>query len=180
MGRKKERMTVPVLGKTATEISEEIRQVQERKYRMAELADLLEKGKVKMDERVRVERPEIPAWRTPITASISTAGPDGGGVKHDQQKLRVDLLPVPELEGIAEVLTRGAVKYGDRNWEEGIAFGRLYGAALRHMFAFWQGEDDDAESGLPHLDHALCELLFLSRMAHTRFDLDDRPKGRKG
>jgi hypothetical protein len=99
------------------------------------------------------------------------------GIKHDDEKLRVDLLPVDALEGVSAVLTHGAKKYGDRNWEGGLAFGRLYGAVLRHLFAFWRGRDVDPESGLPHLDHALCELMFLSAMWRRRKDLDDRPEG---
>ncbi len=98
-----------------------------------------------------------------------------GGTKHDSGKLRVDLLPVDVLKGVAEILTHGAVKYGDRNWEEGIRFSRLYGATLRHLFAFWQREDIDPESRLLHLDHALCELMFLRAMSTRKPELDDRP-----
>lgn len=98
-----------------------------------------------------------------------------GGTKHDSDKLRVDLLPVDVLEGVAKILTHGANKYGDRNWERGITYGRLYGAVLRHLFAFQRGEDIDPESGLPHIDHALCELMFLSAMTKRKPHLDDRP-----
>lgn len=114
-----------------------------------------------------------------VTTTIPKISGSGSGVKHDSDKLRVDLLPVDVLEGIASILTHGAKKYGDRNWEGGIHFSRLYAATLRHLFAFWRGEDVDHESGLLHLDHALCELAFLSAMARRRKDLDDRPEGGK-
>lgn len=43
----------------------------------------------------------------------------GKSIKNDRKdgKVRMDLLPWPELEKIAEVYTAGAAKYGDHNWE---------------------------------------------------------------
>lgn len=126
---------------------------------------------------------EKEAWEQTVTREAIFGKEDfipnpgrGGGVKHDSGKLRVDLLPVDVLQGVAGILTHGAKKYGDRNWEEGLHYTRCYGAALRHLFAFWRGEGADPESGLLHLDHAICELMFLRRMSVTRPDLDDRPE----
>jgi hypothetical protein len=45
---------------------------------------------------------------------------------------------------------------------------------MRHLLAFWSGEETDPESGLPHLAHALCGLMFLHWHAQHRRDLDDR------
>ena len=99
------------------------------------------------------------------------------GVKHDGEKVRTDLVPVRPVLDVAAVLTYGAAKYDDRNWETGIMWGRLYGAALRHLFAWWGGEDMDPESGLPHLAHATCCLMFLMEYRHTMPATvwDDRP-----
>lgn len=84
------------------------------------------------------------------------------GKKHDQGKTRLDLIPVEALEALGKVLTMGAEKYGDHNWREGINYSRVYGAAQRHLQAFW-GEDSDIdeESKLSHLSHAFCNLAFL-------------------
>lgn len=65
---------------------------------------------------------------------------------------------------------------GDRNWELGMDWGRLVGAALRHVFAFVRGEDIDPESGLPHIDHALCCIAFLSAYQKRGVGVDDRVK----
>ena len=98
------------------------------------------------------------------------------GRKDDQEKLRTDLLSIPALRGLAAVLSHGATKYGDRNWEKGINFSRVYAAVLRHLFAWWSGERDDPESGLPHLDHAMCGLMFLAHYDQPQYsDFDDRP-----
>lgn len=96
------------------------------------------------------------------------------GLKWDKKKLRMDLIPVEALERLAEVLTYGANKYTDRNWEKGISWSRTYGAALRHLTAWFKGEDLDPESGLPHLGHAICNLAFLLEFAKTKKEFDDR------
>ena len=103
------------------------------------------------------------------------------GVKNDSAKVRVDLLSVPALLGTSAVLTHGAVKYAARNWEKGIAFSRCYGAVLRHLWAWWQGEEIDQDSGLPHLDCAACEVMFLQQYrTNTKYvSFDDRPIERK-
>lgn len=106
-----------------------------------------------------------------------------GGDKFDAEKPRVDLLDPLALEGIARVLgwaatqkprPDGSFGYGDHNWRKGLAYTRLIGAAIRHIFAIMRGEDIDPESGLPHVDHLGCCWMFLSNMMKTRPDLDDR------
>ena len=83
------------------------------------------------------------------------------GIKHDDGKNRYDLLPPEALDEITKVFTFGAKKYVPRNWEKGIPYGRVFAAMMRHMWAWWGGEDDDPETGLSHLSHAGCNLFFL-------------------
>lgn len=97
-----------------------------------------------------------------------------GGVKHDSNKSRVDLISPIALEDLGMVLKHGAAKYGEHNWREGLAWSRLIGAALRHLLAFMRGEDLDPESGLSHVSHAMCNLMMLSEFGRTRKELDDR------
>lgn len=82
------------------------------------------------------------------------------GTKHDTGKLPLHLLPTDALEEVARVLSFGAAKYSERNWETGMAWSRLYAAALRHLWAWWRGADRDEETGLSHLAHAACCVLF--------------------
>lgn len=99
------------------------------------------------------------------------------GKKNDDGKARWELLPYDALEGIVDILTLGAKKYDSRNWEKGIAYGRVFGAVQRHLKAWWQDHTADKETGKSHLDHALTELLFLSAYEKRRMShLDDRPK----
>lgn len=78
------------------------------------------------------------------------------------------------MEEIAKVLAFGAQKYAAHNWRKGIAYSRLLDAALRHLYAFADGEDTDPESGLSHIAHAGCCVVFLLGMIHSRPDQDDR------
>lgn len=102
--------------------------------------------------------------------SIST------GIKHDGGKPRMELLSTIWLVGVARVLTLGAIKYHDDNWRLGLSQRRVLGAALRHIFAYLDGEDLDHETGLSHLDHASCELMFARELRERRPDMDDRYK----
>lgn len=68
------------------------------------------------------------------------------------------------------------VESGANNWRKGIKLSRLIAALMRHLFAFARGEDSDPETGLPHLAHAGCCLMFLAALHKQRPDLDDRPK----
>ncbi|NNM74785.1 dATP/dGTP diphosphohydrolase domain-containing protein [Enterovirga aerilata] len=78
------------------------------------------------------------------------------GVKYDGGKIRFDLVPPDALAAVAMVLTFGAAKYADRNWEKGIDLARLRAAMMRHLNRIELGEDIDGETGLPHMAHAAC------------------------
>lgn len=97
-----------------------------------------------------------------------------GGTKHDQDKVRLDLLPPVALNEVAKVLSFGARKYDDHNWRKGFKFSRLIGACLRHVFAFMRGETYDPETNLHHLAHATCCLLFLIDHIELDYGEDDR------
>ena len=84
------------------------------------------------------------------------------GLKYDQEKLRWDLLPIEVIEEVVKVLTMGAKKYKDNNWqlvENGNE--RYYAAAMRHITEWRKGNKVDEESDLNHLSHAMCNLVFL-------------------
>ena len=84
------------------------------------------------------------------------------GKKYDTGKTRWDLIEWSVMKEVADVLTRGAVKYGDRNWKAVPDAKRRYiAAAFRHFIAWIGGERNDKETGLHHLAHAICCLMFL-------------------
>jgi hypothetical protein len=102
------------------------------------------------------------------------------GTKFDGGKAPWHLLAWDAILLVVLVLKFGAAKYAERNWEKGISFSRCFAAAQRHMTAWWLREDLDPETGLNHLAHAICELMFaLAFVVRGRTDLDDRPELKK-
>lgn len=97
------------------------------------------------------------------------------GKKFDQDKLPWHLMPPDAVEQIVAVLEFGARKYGDRNWEQGMAWSRPFSALMRHMWAWWRGENTDPETGLSHLAHAGCCILFLLAYEKRSVGVDNRP-----
>lgn len=97
------------------------------------------------------------------------------GRKNDQGKLPYHLLPPELLEGTAAVLAFGADKYAPRNWERGMAWSRPFAALMRHMWAWWRGENLDPETRMSHLWHASCCIAFLIAYEQRRVGTDDRP-----
>jgi len=99
------------------------------------------------------------------------------GHKSDVGKNRLELLPYDAINEVGKVLTLGADKYGPRNWEKGIDYGRVYAALQRHATAWWLGQDKDPETGLSHLAHCAANALFLLAYEQRgRRALDDRPR----
>ena len=106
------------------------------------------------------------------------APPATGGRKDDTGKARFDLIPVRPLRALADVYTIGARKYSDRNWERGIAWGRVFAALCRHAFAWWGGEQTDPVDGQHHLASVAWCALALIEYETTHPELDDRaPRG---
>lgn len=105
---------------------------------------------------------------------MPTGQTDLSGKKFDGGKIRYDLLPRELLEGISEGLAFGAAKYGDYNWAGGIKYSRCFAALMRHLWAWWSGEECDPESGISHLSHAGCNLGFLIAFHKRGTGEDDR------
>lgn len=99
------------------------------------------------------------------TADVSSQ-PEGR--KYDAGKPRPDLIPAGPLLEVSKVLAYGAAKYtkgassGENNWQH-VEGGRqrYHAAALRHVLQWQSGERHDSETGLHHLAHAACCLLFV-------------------
>lgn len=115
---------------------------------------------------------------TPEQLALYVTKKNPEAIKFDDGKIDWSLVPMESLEGMVKVLMFGAKKYSEWNWAEGGGFkwSRVLSSTFRHLFAFMRGEDNDPESGLSHIYHAQCNMLF---MAHyignkNKFNKDDR------
>lgn len=107
--------------------------------------------------------------------SALNSGPPTG-IKHDQDKPDMSLLSNIALIKVAEVMTFGKKKYSAHNWRGGFVWSRPLAAAARHLYAYIGGEDKDPETGISHLAHCACCLMFLLEFEETHKELDDRFK----
>ena len=95
----------------------------------------------------------------------------------DAGKSRVDLIPILATEELGRVMGYGAEKYGVNNWTQHAgrwAWTQLTASALRHIYVWMRGEDNDPESGLNHLAHALANLAMLLDLVLLKQGEDDR------
>jgi hypothetical protein len=77
---------------------------------------------------------------------------------------------------LAEVSGFGARKYDSFNYLKGYDWTLSANAALRHLLAFLNGEDNDPESGLPHTAHFAWHGLALTSFLQRGLGTDDRYK----
>lgn len=101
-----------------------------------------------------------------------------GGLRDNKGKAPLSLVPLSLIKGVAEVIwkssTAGGGKYPMHNWRKGLFFLDTAACALRHIFAWLEGEDCDKETGLHHLKHAACNIAFLLEYIEKHPELDNR------
>lgn len=90
---------------------------------------------------------------------------------------RFDLLPADALRTVAELYGRGAAKYEAHNWRRGYDWSLSFAALQRHAWQFWGGEDNDEETGLPHMASVAFHALALLEFMDTHRGFDDRHGG---
>ena len=101
------------------------------------------------------------------------------GKKNDTGKPMMGLVPPDALQEVAGVLTYGAKKYEAHNWALGIDYSRLLDATLRHITAYQLGVNEDEDTGLHPLAHAVCELMFIISLdKRGMVDFDNIPTRR--
>lgn len=100
-------------------------------------------------------------WRCRDHLTIETPA-ELQGRKDDAGKPPYDLLPWGAVAQVVAVLQFGAKKYAPDNWKQVKDWRRRYfSAACRHLISWVTGEKLDPETGLHHLAHATCCVLFM-------------------
>lgn len=80
---------------------------------------------------------------------------------------------------MGKAFAAGKVKYGDWNYKKSLAITRTCSAALRHIYQFLDGENNDAETNSNHLGNAMANLAMAIDTLINNPDQDDRYKGDK-
>lgn len=103
--------------------------------------------------------------------------PDGNPkTVYGMSKPGIEGVPAAPLFMVGEVMRFGAAKYGLTNWRhDPISASVYYNAAMRHLFSWWDGDNLDTETGLPHLAHAAACLMIILDAGLTDDLNDDRP-----
>lgn len=112
-----------------------------------------------------------------VYKTIEEAGQaaDGGvGLRFDEGKERVDLLPPDALLELGKVYGAGSVKYAARNWEKGMAYHKVLGPLMRHLFKWMRGEKIDPEDGQLHIAKVAWNAIALLTYELRGIGVDDR------
>jgi hypothetical protein len=107
------------------------------------------------------------------TLEIKDTNPkDAVGIR----KAPMSAVPAQPLLELGLAMMEGARKYGRHNYRiAGVRSSVYYDAVMRHIMAWWEGEDIDPDSGLPHLVKAMACLCVLRDSFISGNVVDDRP-----
>lgn len=104
--------------------------------------------------------------------------------RYNNGKPPLDLLPLDLLTGLARVLEMGEKKYGRNNWRKGAPATEQVASMLRHLQPIMEalnadkGTDFlyDTESGLPHVDHMLFNVISLRLALEAEYNIPRDPQ----
>lgn len=123
------------------------------------------------DDYASTEAPQVTS--TTVTHVEKPTNPkDAIGIA----KVPLSCVPMPVMMEIGLALMEGGLKYGRHNWRSiGVRASVYFDATMRHLAAWWEGEDIDAESGLSHITKAISSLTVLRDAMLQDMVNDDRP-----
>lgn len=110
---------------------------------------------------------------TELRRTVKDSNPkDAIGIK----KSPLSTLSMPVAYEVANGMLEGACKYGRHNYRRiGVRSSVYYDATMRHLAAWWEGQDIDPDSGIHHVSKAIASLFVLrDAMIHDKC-ADDRP-----
>lgn len=108
------------------------------------------------------------------TGEVEVTDPATGGRK-GTKPARFGLIPWDVMRELSEHYSKGAAKYDDHNWRRGYAWSLNFDALMRHLSAWWEGEDVDPETGSSHLSAVMWHAITLRYFQMHDRGTDDRP-----
>lgn len=92
------------------------------------------------------------------------------------RKAPMSTVSAPVLAEVGVAMLEGAVKYGRHNYRAaGVRASVYYDATMRHLMAWWEGQDTDPDSGMSHITKAITSLVVLRDSMLQGNWQDDRP-----
>lgn len=113
-----------------------------------------------------------------LSTPAATAYPDGNPKSlQGAKKYSLRYLPLSANIAVNQAFENGAHKYGAANWrEKGVACTVYVDAALRHIFQYFDGGQQNAsDSGVHNLAHAMACLAIIIDAEANGSLTDDRP-----
>lgn len=94
-------------------------------------------------------------------------------------KVPIHLFPATAILMGCMAFLDGGLKYGRANWRiAGVRASIYYDAANRHLTKWFEGEEIDSDSGLPHLAHAIaCIAILIDANCAGKLNDDRMVKG---
>lgn len=91
-------------------------------------------------------------------------------------KAPMSTVSAPVMAEIGVAMLEGACKYGRHNYRaSGVRHSVYYDATMRHLMAWWEGQDIDPDSGMSHITKAITSLVVLRDAMIQGMAEDDRP-----
>jgi len=81
-------------------------------------------------------------------------------LRYNSGKRKWSLVDFKSIEPMVEVLEFGAKKYAPDNWKKGLDKKEILESMMRHLTRLMDGELEDAESGISHMGHIMCNAMF--------------------
>lgn len=144
----------------------------EEMNRLREATSNKEQSSVGPGERPRLQQEKTALERERKLATKDTNPKDAVGTA----KAPMSCVPLPVVMELATAMMEGARKYGRHNYRvAGVRASVYFDALMRHMFAWFEGEDIDADSGLSHITKGIATLAVLRDAMMNDKWVDDRP-----
>lgn len=120
--------------------------------------------------------PEFDAAFAAFTGDVPTTKPSNPKDAIGSKKVPFSTVPMRVVGDLGLALLEGAAKYGRHNYRAvGVRASVYFDAALRHLTAWWEGQDTDPDSGLSHVTKAMASLAVLRDSMIQENWQDDRP-----
>jgi hypothetical protein len=92
------------------------------------------------------------------------------------KKVPLSVVPIPVMMEVGLGMLEGGCKYGTHNYRViGVRASVYYNATMRHLGAWWEGENIDPDSQLSHVTKAISSLVVLRDAMMRGMTTDDRP-----